>query len=221
MTIADSEARSPDNLQFKAGELLVFERPFGLQTIFARNHVTGRSGIVPINLVQLHAFNEQQPRRDSDSRPQNPHANQSLYPFISTTGENPPSTVVPSSSTAQISDLSQFEWFHGAIARKEAEVRLLQAPNAADGLYLVRSRESGGQEFVLSVHCSRKVEHYRIVVHGSQYVLAEQVDHPFASISELLRYCSQTVRNSLDSCLGHTRTSDNWPIAHCYSRFSH
>ena len=212
MTLADSEARTSDNLQFKAGDLLVFERPFGPQTISARHYISGRSGIVPIHLVQ------QQTQRDSDSHQQIPHANQSLYPLISTV-ENPPSTVLPSSSSA---DLNQFEWFHGAIGRKEAEARLLHAPNAVDGLYLVRARETGGQEFVLSVLCSRNVEHYRIVLNGSQIVLAEQVDHPFASIPELIRYCSQAVRNSLDSCLGHSiqATTGPSPIVILFSHAS-
>lgn len=225
MAIADSDARISENLQFRAGELLTFERTIGQHTIFAKHNGSGRTGIVPTALVKLHlsneqqsaslvhphtffeqqsasivqphALSEQQPRCNSDSRHQNPHAYQSST-----------AVTVPSGSQTQLHDLSSFEWFHGSITRNQAQARLLNAADFVDGLYLVRLRENG-LDFALSVLCASKrtVDHYIINTQGPQFVLAEQKEYPFASMPELIRYCSQQVRHlsntAHSSRLGH------------------
>lgn len=64
-----------------------------------------------------------------------------------------------------------FRWFHGKIDRGKAD-DLLQPRQ--DGLFLVRESVNFPGDYTLSVCCTSKVEHYRIIYKHNKLTIDEE-----------------------------------------------
>lgn len=79
--------------------------------------------------------------------------------------------------------LHAMPWFHGKIARDEAE-RLLEARD--DGLFLVRESTNFPGDYTLCVCHNDKVEHYHVILSNSQLTIDEE--EFFDSLSQLIEH---------------------------------
>lgn len=104
---------------------------------------------------------------------------------------------IPSNYVAPMQSIDKEPWYHGRIARTEAEFLL---SNGIDGSFLVRESQSSPGEYSISMRYDGKVLHYRVSKSAAGVFVAQ--DKVFPSLSDLITYHGQH-SDGLVHCLKH------------------